>query len=110
MDRATQASIVDALEEMVVELAPDAHLRPMYGGTVIELEKGNPKSRIGGIYAYKDHVSLEFSNGARMVDPNGVLEGSGKLRRHVKLCNKDDIDKKACRTLLGEAMVQADIS
>ena len=109
MDGAPQASIVDALEEIVVELAPDAHLRPMYGGKVIELEKDNPKSRVGGISAYKDHVSLEFSNGAQLDDRNGVLEGSGKLRRHVKLYDKDDIEKKACRSLLGQAMGQAAI-
>ena len=76
---------------------------------MIELEKDNPKSRVGGIYSYKDHVSLEFSNGARLDDRNGVLEGSGKLRRHVKLYNKDDIEKKACRSLLGQAMGQAAI-
>lgn len=109
MGGAPQASIVDALEELVVEIAPDAHLRPMYGGTVIELEKDNPKSRIGGIYSYNEHVSLEFSNGVQLGDQNGVLEGSGKLRRHVKLYTKDDIDKKACRSLLDQAIEQAEM-
>jgi hypothetical protein len=104
MDDATKAEIVNSLEEMIVELAPDAHLRPMYGGTVIELETGNPKSRIGGFYVYADYVSLEFANGVQLEDRNGVLEGTGKFRRHVKLRSGDDIGGKTCKRFLNQAV------
>lgn len=37
-----------------------------------------------GVFAYKEHVSVEFGSGASIKDEFGHLEGSGKGRRHVK--------------------------
>lgn len=104
MDDAIKAQIVEQLNEMIADLAPDASLRSMYGGTVIELEKDNPKSRVGGIYAYAGHVSLELAKGVSFDDPTRVLEGSGKLRRHVKLRNLQDIKTKCCEHFLQQAL------
>ena len=47
-----------------------------------------------GIFVYKQHVSVEFSHGAKIVDPHGLLEGKGKGRRHVKLHTLEDLEKK----------------
>lgn len=104
MDDATKANIVDNLSEMIVTLAPDANLRQMYGGTVIELETGNPKSRIGGFYVYTDHVSFEFAKGVQFDDPDLMLEGNGKFRRHLKLRSVQDIQTRACKQFLGQAI------
>jgi len=35
MDDKTKGRIIETLTELIVDLAPDANLRPMYGGTVI---------------------------------------------------------------------------
>jgi hypothetical protein len=110
MDDDAKAKIIDNLEEMVVELAPDVNLRPMYGGTVIELETDNPKSRIGGFYAYADYVSLEFANGVQFEDLDDVLEGTGKFRRHVKLRCVDDIETKTCKRFLDQAVALSQTS
>lgn len=104
MNDATKAEIIGSLGEMVIASVPDANLRSMYGGTVIELETNNPKSRIGGFYAYAEYVSLEFASGAQFDDPSGVLEGTGRLRRHVKLRSADDIGTKACKRFLDQAV------
>ena len=40
MDGTTQAAIIDALEEMVAEVAPELHGRRMYGGQMLEREAG----------------------------------------------------------------------
>ncbi len=40
---------------------------------------------MAALSAHKGWVSLFFMQGALLPDPNGVLEGSGKLLRHVKL-------------------------
>ena len=104
MDDATKAKIIESLKEMTIELARDANLRPMYGGTVVELETDNPKSRIGGFYVYTDYVSFEFANGVQFEDPDGVLEGSGKFRRHVKLRCFDDVEAKTCKCFLEHAL------
>lgn len=35
--------------------------------------------------AHKAHVSFAFERGAELDDPRGLLEGSGKSMRHVKI-------------------------
>jgi len=49
---------------------------------------------VGGIYFYKAHISIEFSQGALLSDPHFVLEGKGKFRRHMKIRSMGDIDIK----------------
>jgi len=100
-------SSVDAIHEtllnLVTEVLPLASLRDMYGGKVIELEPGNAKSRIGGVFSYEAHVSLEFTHGAQLPDANRMLEGTGKKRRHLKLTTLEDIDAKDCAGFLRAA-------
>ena len=105
MDDSTKTELENQIRNIVTELLPSATFRTMYGGTVIELSKDDPKSRIGGIFSYKDYVSLEFTKGANMKDPNKVLEGKGKLRRHIKLHSVGDIDVKCCSDFLREALL-----
>ncbi len=50
--------------------------------------------QFGGVFAYTAHVSVEFSQGAAIDDPFGLLEGSGKGRRHLKLRSVKDIETK----------------
>lgn len=47
-----------------------------------------------GVFAYKEHVSVEFGHGAAIKDLDGFLEGSGKGRRHIKLKSVSDISAK----------------
>ena len=37
---------------------------------------------------------LEFSHGAKILDPHGLLEGKGKGRRHLKLHTIEDVEDK----------------
>jgi hypothetical protein len=46
------------------------------------------------------HVSLGFNYGAELPDPEGLLEGTGRLFRHVKLASDRDVDAKSLRRLL----------
>ncbi|HGO5814269.1 TPA: DUF1801 domain-containing protein [Mannheimia haemolytica] len=47
-----------------------------------------------GIFVYKQHISVEFSEGAKIIDLHGLLEGQGKGRRHLKLHTLEDIENK----------------
>lgn len=107
MDETTQAAIIDALEEMVAEVAPELHGRSMYGGQMLERDGGDAATAVGGYFGYKNHVSLEFSNGAQLSDPVGYLEGKGKARRHVKLRSVADIKAKGCADFLAQAVALA---
>lgn len=52
------------------------------------------------IAPYKRHVILVFNYGSELPDPQQLLEGSGKLFRHVRLESVDDVQRPAVRELL----------
>lgn len=52
------------------------------------------------IAPFKAHANLGFMRGADQHDPAGLLEGTGKKLRHVKLRSMDDVDRPALRALL----------
>lgn len=91
MEILEKEKIVNALKSAVKSAAPASVFREMYGGLVFETESGDPKTRIGGIYVYADHVTLELTEGAAVEDEHGLLEGKGKNRRHLKIRCVEDI-------------------
>jgi len=56
-----------------------------------------------GLFSYPRHVSIEFSRGAELDDPHGVLEGDGKKRRHIKLVAQPDLFQKNLRDYVNQA-------
>ena len=93
------------LRALVVEVMPD----------VVEVPW--PKQRVAGygvgpkkmsehfcyISAQKHYVNLGFYYGPELPDPEGLLEGTGKLLRHVKLRDAGAIRSPALRRLLEAA-------
>jgi len=104
MDSDTRDQIVAAVIATARAAAPDMTLRQMYGGTVFELENGIAQSRIGGVYGYDAHVSVEFAQGALFDDPFGRLNGKGKARRHLKLRAIDEIEGQDLASYLDHAI------
>ncbi|MEO0996369.1 MAG: DUF1801 domain-containing protein [Pseudomonadota bacterium] len=99
----TAERITRRLDEMIAAICPTAGRRPMYGGIVFEKDPGVPGTMVCGHFIYKAHVGLEFSKGNQLRDPQSLLAGSGKYRRHVKLRSIDDIDDKCVRDFLRQA-------
>ncbi len=97
-------AIVDAIKDIAGQIKPDVRYLSKYGGEVLALDPDDDKKFVGGIFSYKDHVSLEFSNGAVFDDPDGHLEGKGKSRRHLKLYTVDDVVTKDAERFLKQAM------
>jgi hypothetical protein len=56
------------------------------------------------IAVYPRWVSLFFSQGARLRDPNSMLKGSGNQMRHIVLANSDDIQRPEVEALISEAL------
>jgi hypothetical protein len=52
------------------------------------------------IAVHNDHVNLGFNYGAELPDPEGLLEGPGKLLRHTKITTPEDLSNPALRRLL----------
>jgi hypothetical protein len=95
--------ITRELDEIVEEVCPGAGRRPMYGGIVFETEPGVHKTMFCGHFVYKNHVSLEFGRGVELHDPDNVLEGKGKYRRHIKLTEPADVVDKSVRSFIEQA-------
>jgi len=57
----------------------------------------------GYVNTFKNHVNVGFFYGALLEDPAGLLEGSGKRMRHVKLQPGADLDAASLRTLIDAA-------
>lgn len=55
------------------------------------------------VNAFKKHVNVGFFNGASLPDPAGMLEGTGKRMRHVKLRPGAEIDEEALAELIDAA-------
>jgi hypothetical protein len=57
----------------------------------------------GYVNAFRDHVNVGFFFGALLDDPAGLLEGTGKRGRHVKLRPGRDVDSAALARLVDAA-------
>jgi hypothetical protein len=55
------------------------------------------------VNAFKAHVNVGFFRGAELADPVGLLEGTGKYMRHVKLRPNGVIDAAALVALVESA-------
>jgi Domain of unknown function (DU1801) len=61
------------------------------------------KDNICLVVVYREHVNLMFPRGVDLKDPKGLLEGSGKAMRHVKMRTTADADKPGVRQLITQA-------
>jgi hypothetical protein len=55
------------------------------------------------VNTFKSHVNVGFFHGAVLEDPAGLLEGSGKRMRHVKLKPGVELNDAALGDLIGVA-------
>ena len=98
-----QAEIIESVRGLFNEANQTLSEEIKYGGLVF-LKSG---SLIGGIFPYKNHISIEFSNGADFADPQALLEGKGKRRRHLKIHNHQEIDLKNATFYIGLSVCES---
>jgi hypothetical protein len=79
------------------------------GDDVTELlHDGHPTACVGKaafayVNAFKAHVNVGFFRGAELDDPDGLLEGTGRMMRHVKLKPGLPVDSGALEKLIRRA-------
>lgn len=96
-----KGEIVISVRELISTMYPESEETIKYGGLVFIVD-----SRLFcGIFVRKDHVSLELDNGSQMSDPGGLLQGSGKHRRHLKLKKLEDIEDKEVEYFLRQSFI-----
>ncbi len=98
-----------ALRDLVLEEAPDAieSIVKGYAVTIGFSFTGKPlKDGFCHVVTYPDHVNLGFNRGALLPDPNRVLEGTGKLIRHVTMRDQTELERPFVRRYLQAAIEQ----
>ena len=98
-------ALVLAIRQAILAVAPDAVERVMYGGIMF-----SAPTSCCGVFAYAEHVSVEFGRGSELIDAHGVLEGQGKFRRHIKLRKPADIANKYLTDYVRQAIELEQVS
>jgi hypothetical protein len=98
-----------ALRELVIEeLAPcHEYILEVY---IISLSYG-PTDRLKDGICYigvqGSYINLGFHHGTSLRDPQGILEGTGKHMRHIKIRTMEDLLNPTIRVYLQEASERA---
>lgn len=92
-------SLVEPLREFVKKHAP-ALKEAIKWGNITWTGADN----VCWIIVSSDHVDFGFFKGAKLKDPEGMLEGTGKGLRHVKVYTRADIRDREFAALLKQAV------
>ena len=95
-----KSNFLGTIREIIFNHYPKIEENIMYGGILFSINK----EQISGLFVYKNHVSLEFGKGYLMSDPDGILEGGGKFRRHLKIKSVEEIELKSVDLFVKQAV------
>lgn len=59
------------------------------------------------IIVYSKHINISFPSGAFLSDPIGLLQGTGKRIRHIRVDKLNELKSRGVRNLLAEARKMA---
>jgi hypothetical protein len=91
-------------------------VRGVYPDLIERLDKGYWMIRYGSgekmnddvsyISTHKAHLNIGLMRGSQLPDPTGLLEGTGKMLRHIKIKKEADLEEhgEALRALLKAAL------
>ncbi len=99
---AAQSLALD-LRRLIRRLVPKSQEKIYRGWGVADYGFGGPGRGFLTIGPQKNYVNLYFMDGVELEDPAGLLEGSGKRLRHVKIRKPEDLKKRALHTLVRQA-------
>lgn len=90
---------VGVLRELMAECAPDANEVISFGSPAW---RGNKILAI--ISPSKTHITFAFERGAEFEDAHGLLAGSGKRTRHVKIKTAEGVAVDGLRDYITQAV------
>ncbi|TWU39546.1 DUF1801 domain-containing protein [Novipirellula artificiosorum] len=97
MTDAEKQKLIELLDSLVMVAVPKSTKVAKYGGTLYTLRPDEKEGQFCGVFPYKAHVQLSFAQGTLLDDPEELLEGSGKFRRHLTYQSLDDVDAKVVK-------------
>ncbi|MBA2443686.1 MAG: DUF1801 domain-containing protein [Rubrobacter sp.] len=92
----------------VFDLVPDAQEKVMRGYKSLSYGFGSGmKWQFASIVLHGERVNLQFHRATELPDPAGLLEGTGKAMRHVKIRTEEIIQSEEVRELIESAAALA---
>jgi hypothetical protein len=91
--------IVSMLRELMREMAPDVNEVMSYG-----IPAFKRKHVLAVISPTKKGITFAFSRGAEFEDRYGLLEGVGKVSKHVKIKSVEAVNKEALKYYIKQAL------
>jgi hypothetical protein len=88
---------------VILGLYPDAVVT-VDGGDIGFGSTTGYKGLVFTVSPHARHVTLGFAGGASLPDPAGILEGGGRVHRHLKLRAPADLDRPEVRDLMAAAV------
>jgi hypothetical protein len=93
------AALARQLCALILRIYPDAVVT--VDGGDIGFGSGTGYKGLAFVVApHSKHVTLGLHGGAELPDPAGILEGTGKVHRHVKVRRPDDLERPELRQLM----------
>jgi hypothetical protein len=93
------ADLADRTRDLILSLFPDAVVTTDGNDTGFGTGTGY-KGLCFVVTPHTSWVTLGIDHGVGLPDPAGLMEGSGKVHRHVKLRTIADLDRPELRELL----------
>ncbi len=100
--------LLEAVRDLVVALHPETVEVPRPGERSVAYGHGPKKMSEAYVYLmpHAQHLNLGFYHGVELPDPDGLLEGSGKALRHVKVRSVDEAASPQIRRLVEDAIIE----
>jgi len=104
----TLAQIAHRLREVIIQVHPETVEVVRLGDNAASYGLGPKKMSEAYCYIMPQTrwVNLGFYHGAALPDPQGLLEGSGKRLRHVKVHSLTAAEQPAVRALVTAALAE----
>ena len=97
------AELARRLCALILEMYPDAVITVDGGDLGFGSDTGY-KGLAFVVAPHSRHVTLGLYGGADLPDPAGLMEGTGKVHRHVKIRQLSDLDRPELRDLLAAVL------
>jgi len=91
----------DTLRFLITQLAPDLLEIPDPASHLIAYGRSERMADIVfTIMPQKSYINLGIANAVELVDAEGLLEGTGKRHRHIKISHEEDLDRPGLHALM----------
>jgi hypothetical protein len=98
---ATIQSVARALRDVIREEFPDVVESVDFGNKLLAFGASmRMRDLMFAVAAHGAHVNLQLADGVDLPDPTGIVEGTGKRIRHVKVRSVEQARSAAVRELV----------